>query len=394
MKQKMVRCADVLDVRDGTHDSPKYVLEGYPLITSKNIKEGNIEFDNVNYISKDDFEKINLRSKVDNGDILMPMIGTIGNPVVVNTDRAFAIKNVALFKFSENSKFINRYIYYALKSPLIIHQLNSNKRGGTQSFVSLTNIRDLKIPNVDISIQNRITNILDKAQELIDKRKEQIEACDELIKSLFYHMFGDPVKNDKGFKMKKLGEVSEINPKKKEVNHLDMSLEVSFVPMEFIGTKGQFNGSNTRFMGEVYKGFTYFKTDDVIFAKITPCMENGKGAIAKKLKNNIGFGSTEFHILRPKREVSNCIWLYQLTNLELFRKMAEKNMTGSAGQKRVPSNFLQKIEVAVPPLELQNEFAQKVEKIEQQKHLLEQSLTELENNFNSLMQRAFKGELF
>lgn len=90
----------ICDVRDGTHDSPKFVQDGFPLVTSKNIKNGTIILDDVNFISKEDYDKINQRSKVDKGDILMPMIGTIGNPAIVDVEPTFAIKNVALIKFS------------------------------------------------------------------------------------------------------------------------------------------------------------------------------------------------------------------------------------------------------------------------------------------------------
>lgn len=95
---KCVKFSDVLDVRDGTHDSPTYHDMGYPLITSKNLKDGQITDKDIRYISKEDYEKINERSKVDIGDILFAMIGTIGNPVVVQNEPQFAIKNMALFK--------------------------------------------------------------------------------------------------------------------------------------------------------------------------------------------------------------------------------------------------------------------------------------------------------
>ena len=111
-----------------------------------------------------------------------------------------------------------------------------------------------------------------------------------------------------------------------------------------------------KFYREVKNGFTYFCEGDVLFAKITPCMENGKGAVAVGLTNGIGFGSTEFHVLRPIKEKSNSYWLYALTSFELFRKKAEKNMTGSAGQKRVPASFLENIKISVPPISLQDEF--------------------------------------
>jgi type I restriction enzyme M protein len=91
-----VKLGEVCDVRDGTHDSPKYVLEGYPLITSKNLKDGFIDFTDVNLISREDLDAINKRFKVDAGDLLMPMIGTIGNPVIADASREYAVKNVAL----------------------------------------------------------------------------------------------------------------------------------------------------------------------------------------------------------------------------------------------------------------------------------------------------------
>ena len=108
--------------------------------------------------------------------------------------------------------------------------------------------------------------------------------------------------------------------------------------------------------GKVKKGFTYFESNDVVFAKITPCMENGKGAIAEGLTNNIGMGSTEFHVLRPIEGVSSPYWLLALTRLPIFRERASKNMTGTGGQKRVPANYLENFMVGLPPIEEQNRF--------------------------------------
>lgn len=99
-----VRLSEIIDVRDGTHDTPKYVTNGVPLVTSKNLKQGEIDFDNVKLISVEDSEKINMRSGVDDGDILFAMIGSIGNPVLVNKTRDFSIKNMALFKPIKNRR--------------------------------------------------------------------------------------------------------------------------------------------------------------------------------------------------------------------------------------------------------------------------------------------------
>ena len=130
----MAKLKDICDVRDGTHDSPLYVAEGYPLVTSKNIVDGKLDLNVVSFISQEDYDKINERSKVDNGDIIMPMIGTIGNPCLVGEDTDFAIKNVALIKFP-NDEVKNKYILYFLKSGAFKRYVDSKNKGGTQKFL-------------------------------------------------------------------------------------------------------------------------------------------------------------------------------------------------------------------------------------------------------------------
>ena len=162
-----VLLSSVCDVRDGTHDSPKYVKKGFPLITSKNVTNGVIDFNNTNYISQLDFEKINQRSKVDYGDILLPMIGTIGNPVVVDTRRMFAIKNVALIKFYNESTVHNIYIKNLLTSFYFDKQVLQKIRGGTQKFIALRDIRGFQIPLPPLYLQNEFADFVaqvDKSQ--------------------------------------------------------------------------------------------------------------------------------------------------------------------------------------------------------------------------------------
>jgi type I restriction enzyme M protein len=126
-KYLTVLLSEICDVRDGTHESPKYIQVGFPLITSKNIKRGAIDFTDVNCISKEDLDKINQRSCVDDGDIIMPMIGTIGNPIIVKKDRDFAIKNVALIKFYSDSKVVNYFIKSILGSEQFKNTLRTTR---------------------------------------------------------------------------------------------------------------------------------------------------------------------------------------------------------------------------------------------------------------------------
>ena len=207
---KWVRCQDVVDVRDGTHDTPAKVSSGIPLITSKNLGSDGINFENVTYISREDHLQIEKRSCVDDGDILFAMIGTIGNPIIVRKDRDFSIKNVALFKFS-GKKVIPEYFNHLLSSHIIKRQLDVATRGGNQKFVSLQVLRSMLIPLPPLPEQRRIAAILDKADAICRKRAEALRLVDDFLKSAFLDMFGDPVTNAKGWKTDKFGNIGELD---------------------------------------------------------------------------------------------------------------------------------------------------------------------------------------
>lgn len=197
-----------------------------------------------------------------------------------------------------------------------------------------------------------------------------------MIKSRFVEMFGALGLDEKGWGLRKLGDCCVLNPSKTSDSRLSSNLEVSFVPMALVSEKGDMEISETRKYDDVKSGFTYFVENDVLFAKITPCMENGKGAVAKGLKNGIGFGSTEFHVLRPIEGISNPYWVYTLTAFESFRIDAASNMTGSAGQRRVPVSYLDSFMVSLPPIELQNEFEDFVKQTDKSKVAVRKSFGE------------------
>ena len=184
-----VELASVCDVRDGTHDSPKYCEDGYPLMTSKNFSQGFADFSSAKFISKDDFDAINKRSKVDVGDIVMPMIGTIGHPVIVDTNRLFAIKNVALLKM--NNAGINRTVLKCLlESDYFSQVVESHNRGATQRFISLNNIRGLEIPVIPICLQQEFAAFVSQVDKLRFETQQQIEKLEPLKKSLMQEYFG------------------------------------------------------------------------------------------------------------------------------------------------------------------------------------------------------------
>ena len=158
-----------------------------------------------------------------------------------------------------------------------------------------------------------------------------------------------------------LREAAEINPKVDRSLLSDDTL-VSFVPMAAVGAAdGQIDVSTTRPYAEVKKGYTAFRDGDVLFAKVTPCMENGKMAVARNLSNGQGFGSTEFHVLRPREGVDSS-YLYHFVSSASFRKEAARHMTGVVGLRRVPSAFLQDELIPLPELDEQRRIVAEIEK--------------------------------
>ena len=212
---------------------------------------------------------------------------------------------------------------------------------------------------------------------------------DDLVKSRFIELFGMPGTDAFGWGLVPLGSICNINPKKSLDSRLVSGAVVSFVPMPAVTEHGEIDATAIKEYDEVKTGFTYFAENDVLFAKITPCMENGKGAVAKGLHNGIGFGSTEFHVLRPISGKSDPYWIYTLTAFSQFRMDAASNMTGSAGQRRVPASFLENYRVSLPPIALQEQFAAFVEQTDKSKLAVKQSLEKLETLKKSLMQQYF-----
>ncbi len=201
-----------------------------------------------------------------------------------------------------------------------------------------------------------------------------------------------------GWEWRKLGdsEVCMLNPRKSEVSSLPDGLEVTFVPMVAVDAgKGAITDPQIRRFGEVRKGFTYFAEGDVLFAKITPSMENGKSAIARGLKNGIGFGTTEFHVLRPGPNVI-AEWLYQFVRQKSFREEAASYMTGTAGQQRVPAEFLAEVEIPLPPLPEQRRIVARIEefarRVEEARGLRREAVEWVEAVLPAARQNIFNAE--
>lgn len=185
------KLGDVYDVRDGTHYSPKFQKSGYAFVTSRNLKNGKLDFNKIQYISEDDYNEYNKRSKVHKGDILFAMIGTIGNPVVVEVEPNFAIKNVALIIVPKGQS--NYFLSYYLNSNFVIDRINRNTKGTTQKFVGLGNLRNFEIslPNFEIqkSVVRKLDNLASETQKLEAIYQKKLTDLEELKKLLLQKAF-------------------------------------------------------------------------------------------------------------------------------------------------------------------------------------------------------------
>lgn len=232
---------------------------------------------------------------------------------------------------------------------------NTNSDGTMSKRLSPQMLLEYEFDLPSLTEQKVLADKLWAAYRLKESYKKLLAATEEMVKSQFIEMFGNPLSSVQRYPLKKLGDCCELNPRRPSLDLEDTDI-ISFVPMPSVSENGYFQDVADEEYGKVKKGFTYFENGDVLFAKITPCMENGKGAIAEGLTNNIGMGSTEFHVLRPIEGVSSPYWLLALTRLPIFRERASKNMTGTGGQKRVPANYLENFMVCLPPIEEQNRY--------------------------------------
>ena len=297
------------------------------------------------YISKEYFDSKMHKFEVRPGDYIITCDGTLGKYIQIPDNAEKGIISASLLRLTLKDMMLPRYFEFLWDVYMLPTLLKEVRNTALKHLPSATKIGEMPIPLPNLLLQKRFSDIARQADK----------SGFVSLKSQFIEMFGNPLASIQKYPLKKLGECCKLNPRRPSLD-LEDTDKVSFVPMPSVSENGYLQDVIDEEYGKVKKGFTYFKNNDVLFAKITPCMENGKGAIAEGLTNNIGMGSTEFHVLRPIEGKSNPFWLLALTRLPIFRERATKNMSGTGGQKRVPATYLENFMVGLPPIEEQNRF--------------------------------------
>lgn len=375
--------------------SKDFVEDGVPLIRIGDITKEGLCDENavklpVNFL--DECKEFALNEY----DTIIAMSGaTTGKCTIVSKKNLPALLNQRVGRFKiKNSSIDKLYLYYIVSSYYYQQKLLLDAIGGAQPNVSPRQIEKvicafpiLLDGSPDFSEQRRIASILSSADKVIDSTQKLIAK----YKSIKQGMMEDLLKPKEGWKKVKLGECCEINPKTDTSKVLDDDIIV-FVKMEDVSNDGFITSFNEKtYQSLQKKGFTVFQNDDVIFAKITPCMENGKGALVRDFDTKICMGSTEFHVIRACENIS-IDFIYQLTISKQFRLKAEMQMTGSAGQQRVPISFLEDYLFYIPDFSEQCRIASILSSIDKKIESEEKALYKYKNIKKGLMEKLLKEE--
>ena len=353
------KLSDVADVRDGTHASPKYISEGHPLVTSKNVKDGFVNYDDIQYISDEDFDEINKRSKVDVNDVLIGMIGTIGNIALIRKEPDFAIKNVALIKDAKKINYL--YIYHFLQSNSTIKQLTNSMDGGTQKFIALGNIRNLDIDIPSDQEQAKLGQYFESLDNLITLHQRKCDKLQKIKKSMLEKMFPQsgmkkPEIRFKGFnddwEQRKLGEMGSTftglsGKTKEDFGHGD----AKFITYMNVFSNPIANLDMTEYV-EIDSKQNCVKAGDVFFTTSSETPEEvGMSCVMSENADNIYLNSFCFGY-RPTVEF-DLNYLAYVLRAESFRK----NMTFLAqgiSRYNISKNKVMEIKISVPSLDEQN----------------------------------------
>lgn len=372
-----------------------FVQKGIPFINAGHIVENRLSLENMNYINEEKYEILG-SGKIKKNDIVYCLRGSLGKNAIVEIDKGAIASSLVILRPKKD--IVNTdYLFRYLNSKEIQEQINRANNGSSQPNLSATSVKEFKIFLPDYDLQNKISKTLIKAQELIDKRKEQLEFLDELVKSRFIEMFGDPINNPMGWEKavcknitSKIG--SGATPKGGNSSYKE----------DGISLIRSMNVHNNRF---IKKDLAFI--DDVqaqklnnVIVEMEDVLLNITGASVARsciVPNELIPARVNQHvaIIRSKKEsVLPIFVVYQFTNESYQRLLWDIATSGGATREAITKQQIENLELIVPPIELQNQFSTFVKQVDKLKFAMEESLKELENNFNSLMQRAFSGKLF
>jgi len=304
-----------------------------------------------------------------------------GRPYILKIDGCIHDGWILLSDFDE--RLNKNYLYEILSSQFVQDQFHYLADGGTSvDNLNISRVESVVIPLPPIEIQNKIIEAILK----VEKEESTIKSRIKESKNTKFEL----LKSEKRIELRKY--LLNINPNKSDsIKDLSDDAEVSFLSMENVSNSGEIMHLQSRPLSAVKTGYTFFQEEDILFAKITPCMENGKGCyVNTTLNNNVGFGSTEFFVLRPDTSKIYPAILHLMTQSNEFRLEAEKNMTGTSGHRRVPKEFVENYSVPLLTLAEQKPILKKLKSLDSRLEKLNAELAEIPNKKAQVMDKYLK----
>ncbi|MDD2934098.1 MAG: restriction endonuclease subunit S [Methylotenera sp.] len=389
---------EVYDVRDGTHDSPKYVESGYPLITSKNLKDKGLSFENVQYITEADYNKINARSAVHRGDVLFAMIGTIGNPTIVEVEPNFAIKNVALLKVPQvqNSSFLKYY----LETEEVISKMVSEAKGTTQKFVGLGYLRNFPIKIPSLSEQQRIVAILNQVFKGIAKARANAEQNLQNARALFEsHLQSVFTQRGEGWVETKLGAEIDllVGFAFKSTHYTTSPDDVRLLRGDNI-IQGHLRWEDVKMWpsndASIYSQYS-LREGDVVLAMDRPWVKAGLKHATISADDLPCLLVQRTACLRAKMNLENRFLVYILGSAAFTNHIL--GVQTGIGVPHISGQQIKDFQFSRPPINEQKHIAQSLDSLQIQMRSLEalyqRKIALLDELKKSLLQQAFAGEL-
>ena len=334
----------------------------YRVTRIQTISDGIVDLSKTKWTNDEPDEN----SFMQNGDILFSHINSIehlAKTAIFYSDEK-VVHGINLLRLRPKQDVVlSQYLAYCLKSVFFVDIARSYaQKAVNQASIKASDLKNIKIPLPPIPVQEEIVAELDNYQKVINGARQVVEN------------YKPTIQNNSHWETVRLGDICELNPRKSEVKDFDGN--VSFVPMAVVSeTDMYFSVQEQRPLKEVYTGYTYFRDDDVLLAKVTPCFENEKSGLAKNLENGIGFGSSEFFVLRanPVRVLPE--YIYYIINSNRFISEGTPQMTGTGGLRRLTKDFVLNYPVSLPPLDEQRKIVNQTEEeiaiVEQNKRLIE-----------------------
>ena len=388
----MIKIGDKVDISNGyAFKSSKYVEQGIRVVRITNVQKGEIQDDNPKFYSSDTKEELK-SYLINEGDILMSLTGNVGRVGVFPKGLCPAYLNQRVARIRVKSQdLFQKYLFYMLNSESFERDAIFNSSGIAQLNLSTKWVSEYKIPLPPLDQQKKIAAILDAADTCRQKTKALIEKYDELTQSLFLDMFGDPVTNPKGWEVDILGNYC----KKIQIGPFGSQLHKSDYVEEGIPLINPTNlklgrieyFSSVKITDEKYSSLPNYHLNigDIIMARRGDLSKIG---IVDRVKSFCGTGSL---YLRLKENINSIFAFWLLSHHSTVDKLYEKaqGVTMANLNKKIIIN----LPLVIPPIDVQNQFAERIQAIEAQKAQAQASLAQAEDLFNSLLQRAFKGEL-